>query len=535
MACTITITPGPVVGRGGSPPTRIHITGTASECQTVEVSSTCTNRSKRAHVVAMTGAWQIDLPNDKNCHCGQPIQVMVSCVDDPGCKVELTTEIACCTITITPPVVGIAPVVGVGGLIPKSIRVTGTASECQTVEVSSTCTNGSKPAHVVAMTGAWQIDLPNDLNCTCNHPIKVTAYCDGDPDCKAELTREIECEPPPSPPPQCSIMIQGLSMLPCGQNTAVFIATTAPPSPGTYYWSVSKNGAPIYPSPTSTGPSLAYTFPPPPPGSSDTYTVAVAFIPSPQVPGCPYLFMTSTSVTITDCCPRFVAGTSLIHSSTDGCTWSFAASINNPGAGALTFDWNFGDGSPHQVNFQSSGSTMVQATAQHTYNSAMNPTVTLTMTAAGCPPQQLSAPINVTCGRRMPPSPPSNGHPSDWCTALLAIALIHIFAGAIIIIIGACLNYPYVIVAGGIVAAVGITLLVIWGILCARDSCETLRFLIILFSFLSVIMPIVAALLAATGSAPCSIGALVDSGVFGTVLGILNGIAGWTGCVIWKS
>jgi hypothetical protein len=114
MAVTITS----VRGVGGSPPSHIRVTGTVSDCEIIAVDSSCTQGGP-VPVPISSGAqttWQVDLPNDLKCQCGDPITVTAYCqLGKPSSAtvgpLALPCE-QCPTITIDPPLVSMTCVNG---------------------------------------------------------------------------------------------------------------------------------------------------------------------------------------------------------------------------------------------------------------------------------------------------------------------------------------------------------------------------------------------------------------------------------------
>ena len=64
--------------------------------------------------------------------------------------------------------VTITRITGIGGSPPAQIRVEGTVSGCEYVQVMSSCS--SNPAQIPIQTGGlnqWSVDIPNDKGCPC--------------------------------------------------------------------------------------------------------------------------------------------------------------------------------------------------------------------------------------------------------------------------------------------------------------------------------------------------------------------------------
>jgi hypothetical protein len=91
-------------------------------------------------------------------------------------------------------------VIGFGEEISHSVRVLGTATGCEKVEVSVSCLTQEARSTVasVSASGAWEatINEVRALECLCVKRVSVVARCVEHPNCVAELAGELRCEGP---------------------------------------------------------------------------------------------------------------------------------------------------------------------------------------------------------------------------------------------------------------------------------------------------------------------------------------------------
>lgn len=152
--------------------------------------------------------------------------------------------------------------------------------------------------------------------------------------------------------------------------------------------------------------------------------------------------------------------------------------------------------------------------------------------------------VSPTC----PPTPPNTftippcivppAAPGVGCIILLILALIFLVAGAILMAIAACAPpspaTPVLWIVGIGCAFIGLVLLIIWGLVCARLMCRVLNALAWIFSFLVTTSAILAGILYLLGN-PCALGALADAVEWGIALAIVGWISSFTGCRIFTT
>src|SRR5437879_1832418 len=96
MACHITITS--VVGHGppGGTASSVTVSGTAEDCKTIEVRLTCSpgGTATGSAGVDPSGNWTVDLINTR-CQCGETVEVVARCVDDPACMDVFAGSLEC--------------------------------------------------------------------------------------------------------------------------------------------------------------------------------------------------------------------------------------------------------------------------------------------------------------------------------------------------------------------------------------------------------------------------------------------------------
>jgi hypothetical protein len=482
-----------------------------------------------------------------------------------------------CSVTITS-VIGLGPVPGSAA----TIRVTGTATDCQDVRVVTTCTApGIAP---VDANGNWQIDLQNTENCPCGARIYVHAECVADPNCQhtipgltlvcPEPTTTTSTTPPPTtttttttttsttttPPPCCYTLALSYPR-PCSQGgnpvSVQFTLTITPdvgcpPYTGSVTWKVKQKVSgtwQVVQNVTKTGPGAAsHTFPNFTPGDWGVEVILQA--PTCQNDPLPSVF---EEFPILNCdCPTFT-GNLQATATPNPCVWNFSAPVYNVQNYPLTFEWDFGDGTTQTTNTSSTS---------HTYTTGGQMTVSVTVrttSRAECI-DTITAQITVDCGPGVStttttsttatptttsttsttPPPSTTPKPPTWgclCTILLILALLFIALAAIAFLAWACGGFANLalLVFGIVCAVIGIVLLILWILICAAAACAALFVLIDIFTMLIVVMPIVAGILALLGLGNCGIGALINWGFFGIVLGILYRFGEIVGCIVRRS
>lgn len=206
----------------------------------------------------------------------------------------------------------------------------------------------------------------------------------------------------------------------------------------------------------------------------------------------------------------------------------------------LRYSWDFGDGSPVVT-----GQGAAWASRTHTFtnptpgrNNTYTVTVTVSVAGSPCPPFSRAASITVPGCSHCPPGQcvPDTQNGGCGCIVLLILALLFLVAGAIVVVVATCVPTPVSvpgIAAGAVLALIGLGLLILWGVLCARLMCRILNTLAWVFSFLVSISGLLAAIFAIFGHLPCAGGWLADAAIWGLALSIVGWISSFTGCRIF--
>ena len=392
MAITLT-----KVTRIGTPPTtQLLIEGTVDSCETLYVTSSCTNplpggNGYSATITGLGGPppqkWSATLPNDLDCGCGTPVKVSASC--QLGMPSGATVNFPPITILCDT-----CPTAAVTRISESTCDVNGK----RTVTLEATVTS---PANSVAV-GQWdfgyaptggssagpQIGVPQNqtqsplqnpsLRQTWDYPPGTYTAClkwntSVHPGCTDEC-RTFSVSP--CPPPSCEVLLSySPNPVPCipsgGSQKVDFEAKLNPLNPaytGPFTWEVTKAGqsihkvtrcAPTFPTPpitwnvVSDPDKFSYTFTSP--GSYDV-TVTIA------TPGCDDSFDTATAspqIVIKGCCPTFTGQLNAQQDPNNPCLWMFFTQVDNPNSLTLQFDWLF-------ENRQSTGLT-TQPFTTHVY------------------------------------------------------------------------------------------------------------------------------------------------------------------------
>lgn len=195
---------------------------------------------------------------------------------------------------------------------------------------------------------------------------------------------------------------------------------------------------------------------------------------------------------------------------------------------AQEFRWEFGDGS---------NATTAGPQTTHAYNSPGPFEIRVEMTRPErCQPRRQSARLErVTIPAC--PAPPDGGGLSEscLCTLLRILGLAFLIIGLVLIFGGACsVNIP-VAVGGGVMAAIGAVLLIIWALTCGRAlGCRIFQALIALLMVATVIMGFIALIFGILAifeiGAPCFVGAIIDLGILGVLTTVLTWIFYGIGC-----
>lgn len=252
------------------------------------------------------------------------------------------------------------------------------------------------------------------------------------------------------------------------------------------------------------------------PNTTHTYTNAGTFATTVTVnvpSGCPATAK-STSVTVTQppACPSLTGLTASPSSGAAPLAVNFQASVTNPGAivpdaqGNL-YHWNFGDGTTAHTPTPNTS---------HTYAGVGSFAATVTVNVpTGCPATAASTSLTAAG----PTTPPPTGGGFNLCAALLILAVALLLIGALVVIVGVCINVPWVWIAGAIIGALGLLLFIAWIIFCAATTpCSIMRTVhCVLFWIIAVVAPIIVVIAAIFGGLPCALAAAGSWGGWGTL------------------
>jgi hypothetical protein len=257
--------------------------------------------------------------------------------------------------------------------------------------------------------------------------------------------------------------------------------------------------------------------------SGGSYSISVtAVIPGVTFPCNP---TDTQAFQVTACCPQLIGPLNASEKVGDPCTWLFSAQVSNPTNAQVSYSWAFHDG-------QTATTALPQV--EHTYaaGSTASGSSTVTLKSPGCPDQSLTVMVNHNCGKTPPPPPIETPPPTEMtipCWILLILALIFIILAAVLAIIASCTgNNFYVFLASAISFIIGMILLALWGIFCARTACPILITVIDILAALSAASVVIAFILNFFG---CGLGTFVSSGYLGTALAAAYAIGRFTGCI----
>ena len=120
-------------------------------------------------------------------------------------------------------------------------------------------------------------------------------------------------------------------------------------------------------------------------------------------------------------------------------------------------------------------------------------------------------------GNCVPDEPPTDGS-FNFCAGLLVAAVALLLIGGLAVIIGVCIQIPWVWIAGAVAAGLGLILFIIWIIFCRRFTpCNVMRRVhCFLFWIVAVVAPIIT-LIAAIVGIPCGIAAAGAWAGWGTI------------------
>jgi hypothetical protein len=310
--------------------------------------------------------------------------------------------------------------------------------------------------------------------------------------------------------------------------------------------------------------------------TAGTYTISVyANIPDVALPCFP---SDPQSFTVIYCCPQLIGPLNASVMPGDPCIYIFSAQVSNPENAPVTYEWSFQDGSTDTTSVPH---------VEHTYPPGTITTgiTSLTLKSPGCDDQTLTTIITLTSNCVPDPDPcppgthrdaagncvpdeepcppgthrdaagncvpdeepcppgthrdeagncvPDGGGMSCLCSLLLLLGLL---AGVLAVILGsiaACTFNPVLGIVAAVLALVGVILIVLWVLLCAKLACRIFDWLrtFVVYMVL-VISPVVGLIVSIIGPGViCGVStSLIISGYWGTILAILDFLGPKFGC-----
>ncbi len=431
----------------------------------------------------------------------------------------------------------IQSVVGQGQPNLLSVKVSGSATECSKVNVSIICTGSHAVTHsnVMVTNGAWEttfteaeIKLAGCLKCgDPNYPITVRANCaDPNSNCSDLKTfSSIPCETacPTITHIEADIPTCDEVLAAGGWNVTFNAQISNLLGVGKYIWNFDDGSPSVEILAPNNGAVIQHKYQCP-----GNYNVTLTILSNCE----PFYTDDETiEIELPSCgCPTVSSFTAEVDEN-NSCTWCFEAKVGSPFVQCIdNYLWNFDDEHTEYTEIPK---------VCHTYSSDGTYNVTLTLLGgvgqAGGGPCSYSKEIEVTnCKER---GGNGNGHPcKPWwhpkcwwncCGILLAAALAAMVSAAVLFIAWSCTITPLLpvgaiplLVAAIAAAALGLLLLGWWGWLCAKTQCHILCTLIHAVEVMILLQALIAIILSIV-SPPCSIGAWISSGYYGTALVLL--------------
>jgi PKD domain-containing protein len=450
---------------------------------------------------------------------------------------------------------------GQPGVPLMSLKVSGVATECQSVSVSIVCTaQAVTHANVPVSGGKWEtvfneqeLKIAGCRECgSPSYPITVRVHC-ADPGSScgdSKVFSQIPCQT------ACPTIQSIQADIPsCDEVVAAGGWTVAFSAPingtGVTYclWTFGDGSNPVAGSLPVGGVATAqhqYQ-------CAGTYPVTLTILSACQ-PN--YLDSETLQLELPPCgCPT-VSDFKAEQDVANRCLWRFKLTIGAPFVGCIEqYLWNFGDGQQ--------GATSVPE-AEHVYAADGHYTVTVTLLggigAIGGGPCYASKPISISnCGHHGDNG--GNGHPCPWwkprcwkslCGALLAAAMASLVAAGLLFIIAGCVVLTPAILAGPMAAALqllvssalfltalgflaaGLALLTTWFIVCAHmpgyHFCAVLHQVKTAIAWIILSQTVLALGLFLIAGWGCLIGLGFTWTAYGTVLAYLQLIGNWAGC-----
>jgi len=429
-----------------------------------------------------------------------------------------------CSITITS-VVGIP--VSPGSTTTSAIRVTGTLTgECPPapsgvveIIVQALCPGATNQGIATPDSlGNWTVDI-SPLRCMCNGWITVTASCATDPACGGTFSSgALQCE---GNCPTGSLDVSAGDCNPDGTRNATLTAhiTSVPAGTVVGQWIFQSGvfGPAVTVVPGNISISHAYAPPGPGPGDPAQFSwVLPATCP-------PLSAVVSGLQTCPIACPsgNVVVTASQPSACTPTNTRSVTFSASVTGVTPQVYEWDFPGGTSSQL--ASGLGPPPPITVEYPAATASTPTASCTVRIFnGLCPYMGSTMVDIrACGD----GSGGGGGGGGLCAGLLISAITLVVLGLASIVIGVCFNVPVLTTAGLIAVGVGLLLMILWTLLCARFTpCSVMQTIqCILFVLVAVIGPIIAVLAAVFGGG-------ILSACFGAAVGAW---AGWGTLYAW--
>ena len=238
---------------------------------------------------------------------------------------------------------------GPAGSTPASIVVTGTATECASVNVTFRCVNPVTLTVAVDQDGNWTAEFLDLVQleksgCRCGGGVLVVAVCKDNPNCVARFEGKLECKPVGG----CPVVSFKVTLGECNFDATRQITLTATVTAGAatafVQWEheggLAGTAFVVAAGTTVNSPPEIVSYP------GGTHVSKLKIL---APAGCPDLLVT---IDVPPCeigkCPEV---TDLVPK-VDGCagvgnsaTVTFVGTLSPPGTGC-TFQWDFGDGTP---------------------------------------------------------------------------------------------------------------------------------------------------------------------------------------------
>jgi len=467
MACSITITS--VLGTvppGGTVPTGIQVSGTATDCSSglIKVTVECGGMPMTLTVpVTPSGDWTASFTSGGLCQCSKPILVVATCTSDAGCVARLETPLRCevtplqpCHATgdLTVTVEGCAGASGGGATATFTFTVVPPMTGC-TYEWDFG--DGSPPVTTAVPTVAHVYVAPGSFTAS----VVATCPSSGGGSCFVKDTVLVTVPPCGGCPTVTGVTATVSGCAGPGVATVTFIGTLTPPLTGCSFLWAFGDGAML----VTTLPSASHIYTAPGP-----FAVAVTA----NCPGITPCAITTIVVDVPRCCPVVtnilanVEDSECANGMGTSATVNFSA-ITDPTPAVGNYTWSFGDATPPVTNpgpnashdYASPGTYTVQVV--YAPNAAMYP---------GCASSVFSV-----SGVTVPACPGGDGGGGDGdggegggCFGLRVIMTIAAILAIVALSLAACIPAAatpllWLALGLGLTAAIAA---VIWGIFCHK-------------------------------------------------------------------